>query len=121
MICSSGRARGFAYRHPVRPALEVVSGRLGARRTHLSCRSPAFREKFWHPAQVDGGHGHGEYQLGTVEATQLQLPKRAVLLAVAEDAGGLAIQQPLGEDGDGGAVLGVRGLAGPEDVEVAER
>ena len=85
MIRSSGRTRSFAYRHPVRPALEVVSGRFGAPRTHLSCRSPAFRKKFGHPAQVDGGHGHSEYQLGTVEATQLQLPKRAVLLAIAED------------------------------------
>jgi hypothetical protein len=54
--------------------LEVVSGRFGAQRTHLSCRLPTFREKFRQPAQVDGGHGHGEYQLSSFEAAQLQLP-----------------------------------------------
>src|SRR5512137_2098256 len=85
MVCSSGRTRDFALRHPVRPALEVVSGRFGTPRTHLSRRSPAFSEKFRHPAQVDGGHGHSENQRSAVEATQLQLPQGAVLLAVAED------------------------------------
>src|SRR5580704_4872991 len=81
MVCSSGRAWGFAFR----PALEVVSGCFDAQRTHLSYRSPAFSKKLRHPAQVDGGHGYSEYQLGALEATQLQLPQRAVLLAVAED------------------------------------
>src|SRR5450432_84632 len=85
MICSSDTSRGFACRHPDRPVAEAVSGRFGARRRHFSCRLPAFREKFRQPTQVDGGHGHGEYQLGAVEAAQLQLPQRAVLLAVAED------------------------------------
>src|SRR6266536_2935297 len=73
MICSSGRTRGFGSRHRVRPALEAVSDRFGAQRRHLSCRSPAFSEKFRQPAQVDGGHGQSEYQLGALEATQLQL------------------------------------------------
>src|SRR4029078_8251835 len=60
-------------------------GRFGAQRTDLSCRLPALREKFRQPPQVDRRHGHGEYQLGALEAAQFQLSQRAVLLAIAED------------------------------------
>src|ERR1700758_5642243 len=58
---------------------------VGAQHRLLSRQLPAFSEKFWQPAQVDGGHRQSEYQLGAFEATQLQLAQRAVLLAIAED------------------------------------
>jgi hypothetical protein len=49
------------------------------------CQLSALRGNFQQPAQVHRRHGHGEYQLGAFEAAQIQLPKRAALVTVAED------------------------------------
>src|ERR1700687_765934 len=78
-------SRDCVYGRPVRPVSEAVSGLFGIQQRQLSCRLPAVSEKFRQPAQVDGGHGHGEYQLGALDATQFQLAKRAVLLTINED------------------------------------
>src|SRR5512134_1816390 len=85
MTGSSDWTRGVAVRHPVRPGWEVVAGRFGVLRTHLSCRLPAVSQEWRQPAQVDRRHGHGEDQLGAFKAAQLQLPQCAVLLAVTKD------------------------------------
>ena len=78
-------SRDCVYGRPVRPVSEAVSGWFGIQQRQLSCRLPAVSEKFRQPAQVDGGHGHGEYQLGALDATQFQLAKRAVLFTITED------------------------------------
>ena len=77
---------GGMHRRPVRRVSGAVYGRFSAQQRHRSRHLPAFSKKFRQPSQVDGGHRQCEYQLGTLEATQLQLAQRAVLLAVAEDS-----------------------------------
>src|SRR5687768_11390082 len=86
MIHSSSGRRGFVFGDRARPVSKAVAGRFGVWRRHLSCRLPAFREEFRQSTQVNRRHGEGEYQFSALKSAQLQLPKSAVLLAVAENS-----------------------------------